>query len=92
MVELDKQGNAKLSNNKLQLKTISETTLVTSKYTFDIANEKLNYGKYDIDLKKIIGSSNQYVKESENSSDTDKNGGNGKGNGQETGGGDGHGA
>ena len=88
LVELDKQGNAKLSNNKLQLKTISETTLVTSKYTFDIANEKLNYGKYDIDLKKIIGSSNQYVKESENSSDTDKNGGNGKGNGQGTGGGD----
>ena len=62
--------------------------MVTSKYTFDIANEKLNYGKYDIDLKKIIGSSNQYVKESENSSDTDKNGGNGKGNGQGTGGGD----
>ena len=88
LVELDKQGNAKLSNNKLQLKTISETTLVTSKYTFDIANEKLNYGKYDIDLKKIIGSSNQYVKKSENSSDTDKNGGNGKGNGQGTGGGD----
>ena len=55
LVELDKQGNAKLSNNKLQLKTISETTLVTSKYTFDIANEKLNYGKYDIDFYRTKG-------------------------------------
>lgn len=92
LVELDKQGNAKLSNNKLQLKTISETTLVTSKYTFDIANEKLNYGKYDIDLKKIIGSTNNYVKESEDKSGTGGNGENGQGTGGNgTGGGQGNG-
>ena len=78
LVELDKAGNAKLSNNKINLKTISPTKLVTSKYTFDIANELLNFGKYNIDLKKIIGSTNQYVpddkdidkdKDKENNSD-----------------------
>lgn len=63
LVELDKGGNAKLSNNSINLKTISPTTLVTSEYTFDIANEILNFGDYDIDLKKIIGSTNQYVPE-----------------------------
>lgn len=70
LVELDKAGNAKLSNNKINLKTISPTKLVTSKYTFDIANEILKYGNYEIDLKKIIGSTNQYVPET--SKDNDK--------------------
>ncbi len=60
LVELDKAGNAKLSNDKINLKTISPTILITSEYRFDIANEILNYGEYDIDLKKIIGSTNQY--------------------------------
>lgn len=68
LVELDKMGNAKLSNNKLNLKTITPTKLVTSKYVFDIANEVLKYNKLDIDLKKIIGSSNQY-KEDEKKDD-----------------------
>ena len=36
LVELDKAGNAKLSNNKINLKTISPTKLVTSKYVFDM--------------------------------------------------------
>lgn len=63
LVELDRAGNAKLSNNIINLKTISPTKLVTSDYTFDIANEILNFGTYDIDLKKIIGSTNQYVPE-----------------------------
>ena len=64
LVELDKAGNAKLSNNKINLKTITPTKLITSEYSFDIANEILNFGEYDIDLKKIIGSTNQYVPES----------------------------
>lgn len=63
LVELDKVGNAKLSNNKINLKTINPTKLLTSEYSFDIANEILNFGEYDIDLKKIIGSTNQYVPE-----------------------------
>lgn len=69
LVELDKLGNAKLSNNKLELKTITKTILLTSKYKFDIANEILTYGDKTIDLKKIIGTSNEYVPE-----DDDKNG------------------
>lgn len=95
LVELDKAGNAKLSNNKINLKTISPTKLVTSKYTFDIANELLNFGKYDIDLKKIIGSTNQYVPDNnvdDNDNDGNKDGDSsqniGTGTGQ-TGGGNG---
>lgn len=65
LVELDKMGNAKLSNNKLNLKTIAPTTLVTSEYSFDIANEGLKYGTKSVDLKKIIGSTNEFVPEKE---------------------------
>jgi len=72
LVELDKAGNAKLSNDKVNLKTISPTILVTSKYTFDISNELLNFGEYDIDLKKIIGSTNQYVPEEDKSDEGEK--------------------
>ena len=91
LVELDKLGNAKLSNNKINLKTITETKLVTTKYTFDINNEILNYGKYDIDLKKIIGSSNQYLPSSSGSGSGSGTGGgsgsgSGSGNGTGTGG------
>ena len=70
-VELDRMGNAKLSNYKLNLKTIKPTTLITSKYTFDIANELLKYESLDIDLKKIIGTSNQYKKEEDESKEKD---------------------
>ena len=71
LVELDKLGNAKLSNYKLNLKTVSSTTLVTSNYKFDIANEKLTFNNLDIDLKKIIGSSNEYKEEKENPANND---------------------
>lgn len=63
MVDLDKVGNATLVNHKVNLKAFAETTIVTSNYTFDIANEILTYGSNKIDLKKIIGSSNTYTKE-----------------------------
>ncbi len=63
LVELDRMGNAKLSNAKLNLKTIKPTTLYTSKYSFDIANELLKYNDLEIDLKKIIGTTNQYKEE-----------------------------
>lgn len=71
LVELDKAGNAKLSNNKVNLKTISPVKLVTSEYTFDIANEILSYKDLEIDLKKIIGSTNQYVPEDDGSGKED---------------------
>ncbi len=77
LVELDRMGNAKLSNNKLNLKTIAPTKLITSKYVFDIANEKLIYGKKEIDLKKIIASTNEYKPPK----DEDENGGSGTGTG-----------
>ena len=80
LVELDKVGNAKLSNDKINLKTISPTKLVTSKYTFDIANEILNFGSYNIDLKKIIGSTNQYVPEEEKDPSSNSEGQNGNNN------------
>ena len=91
LIELDKLGNAKLSNNKVNLKTLKETSIVTSAYTFDIANEIINFGKKDIDLKKIIGSTNAYSSsEPSSSGGISGNGtgtGGGTGNGEGTGGG-----
>lgn len=85
LVELDKSGNAKLTNNKVNLKTISKTTLVTSTYEFDINNELLKFGDDTIDLKKIIGTSNQYKEgDSKGSGDGTEDGtgdGTGTGNG-----------
>ena len=63
IVNLDKLGNATLLNDKTSYKTITPTVLRTASYTFDIANEKLNFGGEDIDLKKIIGSTNEYDEE-----------------------------
>lgn len=91
LVELDKLGNAKLSNNKLNLKTISPTKLVTSDYIFDIANEILKFGEYNIDLKKIIGSTNQYVPEEIEPEKDNPIGGDGTGDGTGTGSGSGSG-
>lgn len=87
LVELDKSGNAKLTNNKVNLKTITKTTLVTSSYEFDINNELLKFGDDTIDLKKIIGTSNQY-KEDDNSSGSNDTDGSGDGNGTGGGGSD----
>ena len=69
IVELDKMGNATLINNEVNLKTFEPTTIITSNYTFDIANEQLTISDQIIDLKKIIGSTNQYVKPEENPDD-----------------------
>lgn len=61
IVELDKLGNATLYNNEVNLKTFNETSIITNDYIFDIANEILIYGDNKIDLKKIIGSTNEYM-------------------------------
>ena len=63
IVELDKIGNALLYNNNINLKTFRETKLVTSTYTFDIANELLIYEDKTVDLKKILGTTNEYKEE-----------------------------
>ena len=95
MVNLDKSGNATLINDKVSLKTITPTKLRTSAYVFDIANELLNFGKEDIDLKKIIGSTNVYDEDkydlNAEASDNDDETGGGKGNGNGSGTGEGNG-
>lgn len=86
LVELDKSGNAKLTNNKVNLKTISKTTLVTSTYEFDINNELLKFGDDTIDLKKIIGTSNQYKEDNSKGSGDGTEDGTGDGTGTGNGG------
>ena len=90
LVYLDKLGNATLLNDKTSYKTIVPTVLRTSAYTFDIANEKLNFGGEDIDLKKILGSTNEYDEDTYNlngnkdapdGNPNDGSSGNGGGNG-----------
>ena len=95
IIELDKLGNAILYNNNLNVKTFKETKIVTSTYTFDIANELLIYENDTVDLKKILGTTNEYQppkeeeKEEENTpggnSGGTGNGGTGTGDGSGTG-------
>lgn len=60
-IVMDKSGNAMLLNGDVCKKTKSATVLDGTNYKFDIANEKLIFGEDDsIDLKKIIGSTNEY--------------------------------
>ena len=72
IIKLDKLGNATLLNDRTSYKTLKPTTLRTSSYTFDIANERLNFGGEDIDLKKIIGSTNEYDEETYDLNNTKK--------------------
>lgn len=64
IIELDKQGNATFANNEMNIKTIKPLILKGTTMNFDIANEKLIYGKKEINLKNIIGSTNAYTGES----------------------------
>ena len=72
-IELDKIGNATFVNNKESFKTINPLVINGSYFSFDIANEKLKYDKDTINLKNIIGSTNNYVKKTD-SVITDSNG------------------
>lgn len=95
IINLDKLGNATLLNDKTSYKTIKPTILRTSAYTFDIANEKLNFGGEDVDLKKIIGSTNEYDEDTYdlNANPNKEEGeGTGSGNGKGEGSGSGSGA
>lgn len=76
-VIIDKSGNTLILNNQIYAKTINPIVLTTSSYKFDIANEKLLVGSNEIDLKKIIGSSNEYKEkepeeQEENTNETTK--------------------
>lgn len=65
IVSIDKGGNALLLNNDVNIKTIHPLILSVGNNKFDIANEKLLIGDETIDLKKINGSTNEYVVEEE---------------------------
>lgn len=82
IIELDKQGNATLANDEINVKTINPLILKGSVFDFDVANEKLIYDKNEIDLKNIIGSSNEYIEDTDknDNSTEDNEEGNGNGN------------
>ncbi len=69
IVYIDKKGNASLLNDSISVNTINPMKLTFDKYTFDIANEKLLLNNKTIDLKQIIGSTNEYVKKEEHMND-----------------------
>lgn len=61
IVIMDKLGNALLLNNEINAKTIKQMVISTPDFDFDVGNEILIYGEENINLKKIIGSTNQYT-------------------------------
>ena len=69
IIIIDKLGNALLLNNEVNAKTINEMIISTDDFSFDVANEVLTYNNEDINLKKIIGSTNEYVKAGENTTE-----------------------
>jgi hypothetical protein len=87
IVEIDKSGNALLLNNELNIKTLSTLVLQTNSFSFDVANERLIVSNDNIiDLKKISGSTNQYVEpveevEEDKSTDSSNNNSNTTNNG-----------
>lgn len=68
IIIIDKAGNTFLLNNELNAKTINKLNIKTEEYEFDVANEQLIFGENKIDLKKIIGSTNEY-KQKENTTE-----------------------
>ena len=74
LIDIDKSGNATLLNNNINLKTFQPIIFKTSAFTFDVANEILNFGGEDIDLKDIIGSTNEYGKHKKGSGSGDETG------------------
>ena len=82
VVDIDKSGNSLLLNQELNIKVLSTLILKTDSYSFDVANERLLVGNDIIDLKKINGSTNQYVEptdEDEKDKDSGSNGSGGAG-------------
>ena len=61
IVIIDKAGNTLLLNDTMNVKTINAIMLNTDSFTVDVANEKLILETANIDLKKVIGSTHQYI-------------------------------
>ena len=60
LIVLDKAGNAQIMNHEVNAKILNQTFIDTPTFQFDIANEKLIFAENTLDLKKIIGSTNEY--------------------------------
>lgn len=69
LIVLDKAGNAQIMNHEVNAKILNQTFIDTPTFQFDIANEKLIFADNTLDLKKIIGSTNEY-KEKDNKQPT----------------------
>lgn len=69
IIEIDRNGNSTLYNDTINVKEINPLVINTSSFDFDIANEYLDFNNTVIDLKKIIGSTNNYKKTDENIED-----------------------
>jgi len=59
-IVMDVVGNARMYSNTLSLRTTQPTTIVAGDLTFDIANELLYIGENEIDMARLIGSTNTY--------------------------------
>mgnify|MGYP004471553595 FL=1 len=76
IVIVDRLGNAQLLNNQIDAKSINEMVISTSDFDFDVANEQLTFKQEEasINLKRILGSTNEYVKvEKEEEKNTEEN-------------------
>lgn len=62
-VNIDKKGNGYLFNNEINSKSFSSLVLKTNDYVFNVNEEKVIINNEEINLAKILGSSNEYVKE-----------------------------
>ena len=69
-VDLDKSGNAYLRNDKVNFKAVAPIVLVSDDTTFDVSNEKLKIADTSTDLKKINGSTNEYIDKNQNSEES----------------------
>ena len=76
IIIIDKLGNALLLNNEINAKTINQMIISADDFDFDVANEILMYNNESINLKKIIGSTNQYVPKEENETEDENTTGN----------------
>lgn len=65
VVSIDRSGNALLVNNEINVKTINPLIINIESAIFDVANEKVTIEEQVIDLKKINGSTNEYVEKTD---------------------------
>lgn len=59
-IVMDVVGNARMFSNTMSLRTTQPTTLIAGEIVFDVANEIVEIDGQNIDLRKLIGSTNTY--------------------------------